>query len=772
MPEIVQLQRLQWPSLGRAVRLAATLAVVGLWPHCNQNLRPTAGDASDLAVNDTDPGDAAAASDAPRVAADLAPRAGGEAAQSTELPHETAPAPADATAAVDDATAVEAEAQDAVEVALADVEAADGNAGVEAAAQDAAEAGAEAADLADATVADDSADGAAAIDVDGADASTATDLGPVDTVGACVAQPELCDGADNDCDGQTDEGFAWQPPWPSPSVEVGESCAMVFCPDGVVVCASLKSATCSTCPATIDDSVILAPPGSPKVPLVATGSFTDISSLLPLSSLQVDQGSPLTVPFGASGLPIDADGDGDLDVWWSDGVSLGVLWVQVAPWEFKAAPLATLVGKPSSVAAAPGPLGPTLLLAGGGLVALERQPAGEWKNVAAAVGLAYGINDAPLLHLLPADVNDDGTIDLVGSVFSCTPGKKALAVWLSRGAGGYIESAASLGLQVSASAWATLQTDYDDDGLQDLLVLTESCNPDPGVIFFRHQAIDGLGPTYAMKKSGPLFTAPGKPTGSPMGGAHADLNGDGVLDYLFSEIELGDFAKKGGDPKTLKATDPWLYGAVSNHLLLSQPDGSRKQAGFQAGVWAPLAKSGSLMVAWTPILTDLDHDGHIDILLSHGDDFGAWATADVGKMRPVAWRNDGTQQFVDASALWGLPAEHESRAMALGDLDGDGDDDLVLGGQAVPPRILRNDLAHKGADLRVELQGNTSNPWGLGARLHLKTNLRTIVHEHGVQAPSQTMQTPISHFALKPGEAALSLAVTWPSGWAHTVATP
>ncbi|MBM4342694.1 MAG: hypothetical protein FJ100_04895 [Deltaproteobacteria bacterium] len=34
------------------------------------------------------------------------------------------------------------------------------------------------------------------------------------------------------------------------------------------------------------------------------------------------------------------------------------------------------------------------------------------------------------------------------------------------------------------------------------------------------------------------------------------------------------------------------------------------------------------------------------------------------------------------------------------------------------------------------------------------------------------MQTPISHFALKPGEAALSLAVTWPSGWAHTVATP
>ncbi len=185
---------------------------------------------------------------------------------------------------------------------------------------------------------------------------------------------------------------------------------------------------------------------------------------------------------------------------------------------------------------------------------------------------------------------------------------------------------------------------------------------------------------------------------------------------------------------------------------------------------SPLSATKKTMVAWSPVFADLDHDGHLDLLLSHADDHGGWLLQDVGEARPVAWRNDGTQRFVDLSAKWGLPAKHRGRGLIAADLDGDGDLDLAIGGQAVGPLIMRNDIKHGGASLSVRLVGVASNPWGLGARLELKTSARTLHAEHSIQAPSQTMATPRTWFALRKGEQAKSLKVTWPSGWVSEVA--
>ncbi|MSQ84879.1 MAG: hypothetical protein EXR77_18735 [Myxococcales bacterium] len=596
----------------------------------------------------------------------------------------------------------------------------------------------------------------------------AIDAAPAD-VALCSAATESCDGIDNDCDGATDEGFTFQTPDNGPLLAVGQPCGGAKCGDGVVQCVNKTLASCPSCQTAVDLTAVLAPATAVPSPLKASGGFVEVSSKLPITDLKVDLAGPLVVPYGSSPMAIDTDNDGDLDVVWSDGVDQVVVWTQTAPWQFKAAQVLKLWTKPSSIAATDGPLGPTLLVGAEVLRALVRNGDGSYSDQTKALGLAEDSNGAQVQHVIPADLNDDGLLDIVVAQFQCGSANKGLRAWFNRGPGGYIKATPLLGLNQAASTWAVMQTDYDDDGLQDLLMLTETCAPDLGVGYYRHQSMDASGDAYVLKKQPPVFTAPGVPFASPMGGCSGDVNGDGVLDYLLTEIEISIVPQVGGDPAKIDPFDPAVFDSSGSEFLLSQPGGGRKLAGLQAGLWAPLSAGATTMTSWSPAFADLDHDGHLDVVISHGPDFAAWASAAAVAMRPVVLRNSGKQQFVDFSAAWGLPAEHDGRAMVLADLDGDGDDDLLLGGQGVQPRVLRNDLQHGGSDLTVRLKGATSNAWGLGARLTLQTNLRAIVAEHSVQAPSQTIQAPLSHFALQAGEAAQTLTVKWPSGWQQTV---
>ena len=118
----------------------------------------------------------------------------------------------------------------------------------------------------------------------------------------------------------------------------------------------------------------------------------------------------------------------------------------------------------------------------------------------------------------------------------------------------------------------------------------------------------------------------------------------------------------------------------------------------------------------------------------------------------------------ETAGAW-LSAEHVDRSAVFGDLDGDGDVDMIVAGIDGKLRVLRND-ASGGHWLEVALHDGrkgSRNQRGLGARLRLTSGsskqTRWIFSGGSYQAASSTR----AHFGL-PTDSPVNLEVRWPDG--------
>ena len=123
--------------------------------------------------------------------------------------------------------------------------------------------------------------------------------------------------------------------------------------------------------------------------------------------------------------------------------------------------------------------------------------------------------------------------------------------------------------------------------------------------------------------------------------------------------------------------------------------------------------------------------------------------------------NDGHGRFVDATAASGLGqrvAVH--RGCGVADLDGDGRLDLVVLSLGSPAEIWKNESAPENRWLNVRLVGTKSNRDGLGARVIVGTQSRTMSTARGYASSSHAGV----HFGLGSGAATVRVEVEWPSG--------
>lgn len=137
-----------------------------------------------------------------------------------------------------------------------------------------------------------------------------------------------------------------------------------------------------------------------------------------------------------------------------------------------------------------------------------------------------------------------------------------------------------------------------------------------------------------------------------------------------------------------------------------------------------------------------------------------WNAGLSGSSELVAWKSE--QLGMDAFAMM------VGRGLAYGDLDGDGDLDLVFVGNSSAPRILRNDQDLKNNWLRLSIQGTKSNRDAIGAVVEVttgKTTQRRIV----ASTRSYISQCEAAlTFGLGAATKVDSIQVTWPSGLQET----
>ncbi len=276
--------------------------------------------------------------------------------------------------------------------------------------------------------------------------------------------------------------------------------------------------------------------------------------------------------------------------------------------------------------------------------------------------------------------------------------------------------------------------DFDRDGWTDLYV---ACDAAPNILY--HNNRDGTFTDVAME-SGTAVNENGEEQAG-MGVSVGDYDADGRLDVLVTNFS--------DETPTLYHNDGG--GAFTDTTFAAKLGHERKY------------------VSWGVGLVDLDNDGWKDIFIANGHvypEVDQHPSEISYRQAKQVFRNLGNGTFEDMSGAAGaaIRAEKASRGAAYGDLDGDGDLDIIVVNLNEHPSVLRNDGEQGNNWLAVRLEGAQSNRSGIGARIQVTAGGRTQTDEVRSAGSYYSSDGLRVHFGLGRAPEAKRIEIHWPSG--------